>query len=88
MKACGGMYIQVHAFLTWALRGGVWSASQIVKIAPSVYSEGWVDPMDGLDTLERRKISFPCSESDHSSSVGQPRAYKIYSLYGASSVSL
>ena len=26
MKACGG--IQVHAFLTWALNGGEWSASQ------------------------------------------------------------
>jgi len=59
MKACGGMYIQVHAFLTWALKGGVWSASQIVKIAPSVYSAGWVDPMDGLDTLVDGKNKNP-----------------------------
>jgi len=58
MKACGGMYIQVHAFLTWAVKGGALSASQTVKIAPSVYSAGWVDPSDGLDT-EEEKSFFP-----------------------------
>lgn len=58
MKACGGMYIQVHAFLTWALKGGAWSVLQTVKIAPSVYSAVWVDPLDGLDTGEEKNF-FP-----------------------------
>jgi hypothetical protein len=36
-EASGGMYIQVHTFLTWALRGGEWSGSQTVNIVPDVY---------------------------------------------------
>jgi hypothetical protein len=48
--------VQLHAFLTTVLDGGEWSAC----FAPGkelLYH--WVDPIAGLDTVEKRKIAAP-----------------------------
>jgi hypothetical protein len=38
------------------------------------YTEGFLGPRAGLDTLEERKISYSCRESSHNYSVYQPVA--------------
>jgi hypothetical protein len=62
MKTYGGMDVQTPVFLTSALAGGDWSASQpdrftSEKRAPGTHwIGGWVDPRAGLDEVEKRKF--------------------------------
>jgi hypothetical protein len=62
MKAYGGMDVQIRIFLTSALVGGEWTASQIGRFTPGERAPGthwiggWVDPRAGLDDLEKRKF--------------------------------
>jgi hypothetical protein len=56
------METQLHAFLTSALDGGEWSATQPVRFTPGErappgthWTGGWVGPRAGLDTVEERK---------------------------------
>jgi hypothetical protein len=76
MKTYEGMaaYIAVP-FLTSAVYGGERSAScsghfTPREIAPHAHSiGGWVVPKVGLEAVEKRKISFPCWESNPSHSA-------------------
>jgi hypothetical protein len=58
MKACVGVNIQIHTFLTSALVGGECSASRPGRFtsgerAPGTHCLGsWVDPRAGLDDME------------------------------------
>jgi hypothetical protein len=62
MKACGGVDIWIHIFLTWVLVGGEWSASRparftLGKRAPGNHWIGdWVDLRAGVDEVENRKF--------------------------------
>jgi hypothetical protein len=59
MKACGGVDIWTHVFLTSALVGGEWSASRPARFTPGERSSGthWiggsVDPRAGLNDMEK-----------------------------------
>jgi hypothetical protein len=53
MKACGGVDIYNHIFLTSALAGGEWSASHPGRFTPGTH---WVDSRVGLDDVEKRKF--------------------------------
>jgi hypothetical protein len=75
MKACWGMEVQLHAFLTTALDGGEWPASQLGaalspgKEPPVTHWIGdLVGPRTGLDTVVKRKIPSPCRDSNTRSS--------------------
>jgi hypothetical protein len=62
MKTYAEMDIWIRAFLTSALLGGEWSASQPVRFTPegrapgTHWVGGWVGPRIGLDDLGNRKI--------------------------------
>jgi hypothetical protein len=62
MKACGGVYVQIHIFLTSALGEGEWSATRPCRFTPgegapgSYWIGGWVGPRAGLDDVEKRKL--------------------------------
>jgi hypothetical protein len=62
MKACGGVQVQTHIFLTSALVGGEWSASRPSRFTPGERSPGthwigdWVDPIAGSNDMEKRKF--------------------------------
>jgi hypothetical protein len=62
MKACGGMDVQIHIFLTLALAGGEWSASLPGRFTPGERAPdthwigGSVGPRSGLDDVEKRKF--------------------------------
>jgi hypothetical protein len=57
MKACGGVDVQIHIFLTSALARGEWSASRPGRFTPVTHwIGGWMDPRAGLDDLEKRKF--------------------------------
>jgi hypothetical protein len=62
MKAYGGVDVQIHIFLISALAGGERSASCPGRFTPEERApvthciEGWVDPGDGLDNVEKRKF--------------------------------
>jgi hypothetical protein len=66
-------------FLTPALAGGEWSASNPGRFTPGEKTPdthwigGWVDPRVGLDDLEKRKF-WPYRESNSDRSVVQPVA--------------
>jgi hypothetical protein len=65
----------ITPFLTWALEGGEWSASQPFHFNPkktaqiSHCTEGWVGPRDSLDIIEKKNL-FPPLGVD--SSTPQP----------------
>jgi hypothetical protein len=65
-KACGGVKVKLHSFLTLTLDGGDWSASYTSLFThrqrvPNVYwIGGWVDSRASLHILEKWKISCPC----------------------------
>jgi hypothetical protein len=65
MKTTGGM---APPFLTSALDGREWSASRLSSFTPGErgrrYPLGWVGLRAGLDIMEKRKISYPCRESN------------------------
>jgi hypothetical protein len=62
MKSYGGVYVEIHIFLTSALTGGEWLASCPGRFtarerAPGTdWIEGSVDPRAVLDDVEKRKI--------------------------------
>jgi hypothetical protein len=70
MKTNGGVEVQLQAFLTSALVGGEWSASQFCLFTPAKtalstqFIWDWVCPRDGLDAVEYREIFGPCQESN------------------------
>jgi hypothetical protein len=60
MKAyVGGVYVQIHIFLTSAIAGGEWSASRSGRFTPGERTlgthciGGWVNPRVGLDEAEK-----------------------------------
>jgi hypothetical protein len=59
MKACGGVDVSIHVFMTTALVGGEWSASRPGRFttgerAPGTHwIGGWVGPRTGLDDVEK-----------------------------------
>jgi hypothetical protein len=61
LKACGGVDVEIHIFLTSVLVGE-WSASRPCcftrrEITPgNHWIGGWVDPKAGLDDVEKRKF--------------------------------
>jgi hypothetical protein len=65
MKACGGMDVQNHIFLTSALVGGEWPASRpgcftSRERSPATnWIGGLVDPRAGLYDVENTKILDP-----------------------------
>jgi hypothetical protein len=80
MKACGGVDVQIHIFLTSALVGGEWSASRPGRFIPGTHCIGdWVGPRACLDHTENRKFSFvPGLELRL---LGRPaRSYSLYRL--------
>jgi hypothetical protein len=62
MKACGGVDVLIHIFLSSALVGGEWSALNPGRFTPgerapgTYWIEHWVDPRDGLDDVEKREF--------------------------------
>jgi hypothetical protein len=62
MKAYGVVDVLIHIFLTSAIVGGEWSASQAGRFTPRERAPGtyWlggsVDPRVGLDDMEKRKF--------------------------------
>jgi hypothetical protein len=62
MKAYGVVDVYIHIFLTSALVGGEWSASRPGRFTPggkvtgTHWIGGWVDPIAGLDVVEKRKL--------------------------------
>jgi hypothetical protein len=57
MKACGGVDVCLHVFLTSELVGGEWSASfPGCFILGTHWIGGWVGPRTDLDEVERRKL--------------------------------
>jgi hypothetical protein len=62
MKACGGVGVYIHIFLTLVLTGGEWLASppclfNLGERAPvTLWIGGWMGPRAGLDDVEKRKF--------------------------------
>jgi hypothetical protein len=62
MKAYGGVDVQIHVLLTFALVGGKWSASCACRFNPGERSPsthllgGWVGPRAGLGGMKKRKF--------------------------------
>jgi hypothetical protein len=62
MKTYGGVGVSIHIFLTSALAGGEWSASNPGRFTPGErtlsipWIGGLVDPRAGLDDLGKRKF--------------------------------
>jgi hypothetical protein len=90
MKACGGVDVHIHVFLTSALVGGEWSASRPGRFTPGKktpithWTGGWVGPTTGLDDVEKRKfLTVPGLELRP---LGRPA--RSPSLYGLRSSSL
>jgi hypothetical protein len=54
MKAYGGVDVEIHINLTSALAGGEWSASRPCRFTLGTHwIGGWVDPIAGLDDVEK-----------------------------------
>jgi hypothetical protein len=70
MKMYGGVEIQLHAFLTLALDGSVWSVSCPGYFTPRERASsthwigGWVGTRTGLDMVVKKKNPCPCQESN------------------------
>jgi hypothetical protein len=60
---------------------------QVVNLTsrPLCPVRGWVAPQSGLDTLERRNISYPFREMNHDSPVFQSVVYSLCRLSGSGS---
>jgi hypothetical protein len=73
-------------FLTSALDGGEWSASHPCYFTARETAHGThctggrVGHRDGLDVMEKRKISCPYRETNLDPSVAQPVAWSLYRL--------
>jgi hypothetical protein len=56
MKACEGVTVYIHIFLTSAITGGEWSASRPGRFTPDTqWIRDWVDLRAGLYDVEKRK---------------------------------
>jgi hypothetical protein len=61
MKTYWGLEVQLHAFLTSALKGDEWSASRPGRLTTGVrapgnhWTGGWVDTRASLDAVAKRK---------------------------------
>jgi hypothetical protein len=71
-----GWEVQLHAFLTSATGGVIGFAHlrfTLRETEPGThFIGGWVDPWDGVDVLEKRKMSCLYRQSNPDSSVVQP----------------
>jgi hypothetical protein len=83
----------LHAFLTAALDGGVWSALRPGRFALRERASGpqwigrWVSPRAGLDTVVKIKIPSSCRDSNtRLSSPAQPVSPALYRLSYAGSL--
>jgi hypothetical protein len=67
-------YIIIDLSTRW-----MWSSPRPRERAPSTccIGGGWVDPRDGLDTEEWRKVSCPCQESNPSRRARGPYLYGL-----------
>jgi hypothetical protein len=79
MKAYGAVDVKIHIFLTSALVGGEWSASNPGHFTPGERAPGfhwiggWMGLRTGLDDMEKRKfLTLRHSKSDLS--IVQPVA--------------
>jgi hypothetical protein len=65
MKPYGRVGVEIYIFLTSALVGCDWSASNPGRLIPGEITPrthwigGWVDPRAGLDDVEKRKFLTP-----------------------------
>jgi hypothetical protein len=65
MKTYWGVEVQLHAFLTSVLDGGMWSASQPGCFTPGERTlgthqiEGWMGPRASLAAVAKRKTPSP-----------------------------
>jgi hypothetical protein len=81
MTTHGGEGI-ISPFSTSVLDDDEWSSSRYDHFtteewAPGIHRIGcWVDPRADLNTIEKRKMSFPCQELNH----GQARSLSLYRL--------
>jgi hypothetical protein len=70
MTMYGGMEVLIHTFLTLALDGGEWSASNTSHFTPrgrspdTFWRGGWVDCDASLDFVQWRKITCHYWESN------------------------
>jgi hypothetical protein len=64
MKTCGGMEVELHAFLTSTLykvsKQLLVAAALLPGINPQYWTEGWVCPRAGPQAVGIRKISYAC----------------------------
>jgi hypothetical protein len=64
MKAYGGVNVETHIILIFALVGCNWSASRLCRFTPGERTPGthwigsWVGPRAGMDDVEKRKLSI------------------------------
>jgi hypothetical protein len=85
MKACGGLDVYIHIFLTSSLAGGEWSSSRPGRSASGErapgthWNGGLVDPRFGLNDVEKRKfLTLPGLELRPLSRPG--RSQSLYRL--------
>lgn len=72
MKTYSGVDVELHTFLTSALKGGEQSDSCPCHFAPHAhYKGGWVGTRISLDATEKEKPSFPCQVLKPDSLVAQ-----------------
>jgi hypothetical protein len=70
--------------LTSATDGGEWSASRPGHFTPggrtpcTHWTEGWVGPRNGLDTVSKRKIPSPRRDSKADHPIVQARSQSLY----------
>jgi hypothetical protein len=72
-----------QSFLTLALAGGEWSASRpsrftVGETAPGTYwIGGWLGPRDSPNSVGKRRISYPCRQSNPGRPVRSPSLYRL-----------
>jgi hypothetical protein len=82
MKACCGVEVYLHSFLTSALDGGEWSASRFSRstarerVPGTHWRGGWVGPRAVVDALVKRNIPSPHRESNPRTPIVQPVAQR------------
>jgi hypothetical protein len=85
MKTCGEVDVWIPVFLTSALVEGEWSASRPGHFNPGErapgthWRGGWVDPITGLDDVEKRKI-LPLPGLELRPLGGPARSQSLYRL--------
>jgi hypothetical protein len=73
----------VPPFLNVPLDGGEWSASCPDRYIfgerafDGNYKGGWTDAKASLDAVEKRKLSFPCTESNSDCPDRSPSVYRL-----------